>query len=445
VTPLFRRHRPAPSIREEPALGDSATRDAMAARLAFNQVKRHLSARQAVSGRLVGRGAVEAGASGCRVELSDGRSALDFGSYAVTILGHRHPDVLAAVRRQLDLMPTSTRLLVNPATAAAAASLCDYVGGGLSRVYFGANGSDAVEAAIKLARLAGGRSRIVAVEGGFHGKSLGALALTYDERFRGGLDGVLAPVAHVRADDRDAVARELAAGDVAAVVFEPVQGESGVRPLDEEVLRAWCAAAVEHGAFVIADEIQTGLRRCGERSVALAAGLPVDAVLLGKSLGGGVLPLSAAVCGERLYAPLAGDPAIHTATFSGHPLACAALPATLAAVEALAEHSRTLAGELERGLNRLQREHADVVQAVRGKGLLWGFDLESGELAEKLITRLAHLGLLVSPCMSRPATLRLLPPMVAGVAEVAEALEILSTALASLAVPEPVAAARGEG
>ncbi|MBE1582278.1 aspartate aminotransferase family protein [Nonomuraea angiospora] len=402
------------------------------ARMAFTHMKRHLPPKQALSGRLTGNGAVEVGASGCHVELSDGRSALDFGSYAVTILGHRHPDVLEAVHRQLDLMPTATRLLTNPVTAAAAAALAAYLGGALNRVFFGANGADAVEAAIKLARLASGRDRIVAVQGGFHGKSLGALALTHHERFRGGLHDVLAPVVHVSPDDPDAVARECAAGDVAALVFEPLQGENGVRPLDGEVVRAWCAAAADHDTFVVADEIQTGLRRCGERSLALVTGLPVDAVLLGKSLGGGVLPLSAAVCSERLYAPLLADPTVHSTTFSGHPLACAALPVALEAIEASAVQGRVVAAAMERGLARIRHEHAHLVEEVRGRGLLWGLDLPSEDLTAKLIVRLAHAGLLVSPCMSRPATLRLMPPMVAGVAEVEQALEILSSVLSEL-------------
>jgi putrescine aminotransferase len=270
------------------------------------------------------------------------------------------------------------------------------------------------------------------VEGGFHGKSLGALALTHHKRFRAGLGAVLPPVTHVPPDDPGAVARELAHGDVAALVFEPVQGENGVRPLDPGVLRTWCEAAVQHGVFVIADEIQTGLRRCGERSVALAAGLPVDAVLLGKPLGGGVLPVSAAVCGERLYAPLVADPVIHTSTFAGHPLACAAVPAALDAIEQLAYRGPVIAATMRIGLAGIQREHASLVRSVRGRGLLWGLDLASEELTGELVLRLTRAGLLVSPCMSRPGTLRLLPPLVASDADVEEALETLAEALAGL-------------
>jgi putrescine aminotransferase len=314
----------------------------------------------------------------------------------------------------------------------AAARLVGHLGGRLPRVYFGLNGADAVECAVKLARLATGRDRIVAIEGAFHGKSLGALALTHHERFRAGLRGVLPGVVHVPRDSVDAVSAELARGDVAAVVFEPVQGESGVRPLDCEVIRAWCAAAAGSGTFTIADEIQTGLRRCGEPSLVLAAGLPVDAVLLGKPLGGGVLPLSAAVCSERLFQPLIADPLVHSATFGAHPLACAAVPPALDAFDSLADRGATLAIAVRDGLERLRKSHPDLVVEVRGRGLLWGVELASPALGARLLTALGRAGLLVSPCLGSPATLRLMPPLVAGDRDVEEALTILDGALGAL-------------
>lgn len=164
---------------------------------AFDQLRRHLSPKLALTGNFAGRGAVEERAEGCRVTLSDGRTVLDFGSYAVTLLGHRHPAAVAAVRRQLDTMPTSTRSLANPVAARAAACLSGYLGDALPKVYFGLNGADVVEVAVKLARLATGRGRVLAVRGGFHGKSLGALALTHSPLYRVGLLGCLTDVVHL--------------------------------------------------------------------------------------------------------------------------------------------------------------------------------------------------------------------------------------------------------
>jgi len=406
----------------------------------FDRLRAHLSPRLALTGKFAGRGAVEVRAQGSRVTLSDGRAALDFGSYAVALLGHRHPAVVAAVHRQLDVMPTSTRSLANPVMAEAAERLSDYFGGLLPKVYFGLNGSDAVEVAVKLARLASGRDRVLAVRGGFHGKTAGALALTHHPLFRAGLRGVRVDVVHLDPDDPGAVAAETARGAVAALVFEPVQGENGARPLPPDTLRQWSADARAHGAFVIADEIQCGLRRCGERSVALADALPVDAVLVGKPLGGGVVPLSALVCSPELYAPLAADPFLHSATFGGHPLSCAALPAALTAVEELAEHGRSLGRELAVGLHSLRRRHRELVRGVSGRGLLWGIDFSTPHAAGEVVVELADAGLLVSPCLGRPTTVRLLPPLTATHAELDQALDILDSALTLAAraiAPEP--------
>ncbi|MEU3708551.1 aspartate aminotransferase family protein [Streptomyces catenulae] len=395
----------------------------------FERLRRHQSPKLALTGKFAGHGAVESAASGSRVTLSDGRSALDFGSYAVALLGHRHPAVVAAVQRQLAVMPTSTRSLANPVSAEAAAVLVEYFGGVLPKVYFGLNGADAVEIAVKLARLAAGRDRVLAVRGGFHGKTVGALALTHHPLFRTGLRGCATDVVHLDPDDPDAVRREGARGPFAALVFEPVQGENGAVPLAPEVLRRWTRDAQAQGAFVIADEIQCGLRRCGERSVALAEGLPVDAVLVGKPLGGGVVPLSAMVCSEELYAPLAADPFLHSATFGGHPLSCAALPAALAAVEELAGHGRFLADRLAAGLRALRARHGRVMSGFRGRGLLWGIDFTAPQAAGEVIVGLANADLLVSPCLSRPTTVRLLPPLTTTAAELERALDILDTAL----------------
>ncbi|MBQ1026045.1 aspartate aminotransferase family protein [Micromonospora sp. C95] len=410
----------------DPVLTDPGQRSA---REVFQQLRKHMQPGLALAARISGGGAVESSANGARITLSDGQSLLDFGSYAVTLLGHRHAAVVAAVRDQLDRMTVSSRVLANPATAAAAAALVEYLGGALPRTYFGLNGSDVVEAAVKLARLASNRNRVLAVVGGFHGKTMGALALTHNARYKAGLMPLLPAVTHIAPDDPDAVAREIATGDVAAVVFEPIQGENGVWPLSGDILAKWAGDARRNGVFVIADEIQTGLSRAGEPALAIAAGLPVNAVLVGKALGGGVMPVSALVCDDELYAPLLADPMIHTATFAGNPLACAAASAALDAIDRLTERGREIAATMAFGLAELQRQYGDLVVDVRGQGLLWGLQLASAKLTNEILTTLVKTGLIVSPCMSRPEVLRLLPPLVATDAELAAGLELVDAAL----------------
>jgi putrescine aminotransferase len=397
----------------------------------FATVRDHISPGLALGYKMIGRGAYEVSASGATVRLSDGRELLDFGSYAVTLVGHRHERVVAAVAAQLGRMPTSTRALANPAVAGFVADLVARTGPALDRVWLGSDGADAVEAAAKLARRSAGRTRLLAVEGAFHGKTLGALALTASPEFRTGLDPVLAPVTHVARDDRSAVAREVAAGDVAALFVEPVQGEAGVRPLDPGLVRQWSRDAHAAGAFVVSDEIQAGMRRCGPFSVALQEGWQPDAVLFGKALGGGVLPLAAAVGTAELFAPLVRDPTWHSATFGGHPLACAAGRVTLELVDELAGHGAEIGRMFGAGLDALAAGYPALVSDVRGWGLLWGLEMRSPALAGSVLTELAEAGLLVSPCLGSRRTIRLLPPMVTSSAELGRALAALDTALAA--------------
>jgi putrescine aminotransferase len=412
----------------------------------LDAIRRHFSPGLALGFKLAGQGAVEVRADGARVELSDGREVVDFGSYAVTLLGHRPPSVVAAVAEQLERMPTATRTLANPAAAGLAADLARRCGEPLDRVWLGSDGSDAVEVAVKLARRRSGRMRVLAVAGAFHGKTLGALALTAAPAFRSGVEELLGHVTHVAAGDAGAVRRETARGDVAALVVEPIQGEGGVRPLAPALLRRWSADAHAAGAFVISDEIQCGLRRCGPFSPAVELGLQPDAVLFGKALGGGVLPLSAMVATAELHAPLAADPTWHTATFGGHPLSCAAGRAALAAIDALEQRGREVGATVARGLSELARAHPAVVTEVRGAGLLWGVELATPGLAGEVLVELARRGVLVSPCLGAPRTIRLLPPIVTSDDELDFALQALGAALdaaQALSVLPPIPEAGG--
>jgi putrescine aminotransferase len=402
------------------------------ARLTLERIERHVSPGAALSAKVLGGGGIEVAASGAVVTLSDGRELLDFGSYAVTLLGHRYRTVLAAVVDSLAKMPTATRVLANPVTAAFAAELSERCGSPLQRVWLGSDGADAVEAALKLARRSSGRMRVLVVEGAFHGKTLGALALTRNPTFRDGLESLLGPVTELPRDDPEAVRRETAAGDVAALVVEPIQGEAGVRIIDPAVLDRWATDARAAGVFLISDEIQVGLRRAGPFSLSLAAGLEPDAVLFGKALGGGLMPISALVATETLAAPLISDPTWHSATFSGHPLACAAGRAALAAIETEAKNGSAVAEIMSSGLLELAAAHPGVIADVRGAGLMWGIEFASPGAAGAALIDLAQEGLLVSPCLSSTSTVRLLPPMVTSLDQAADALAIMGATLPGL-------------
>ncbi|WP_084497445.1 aspartate aminotransferase family protein [Nocardia amamiensis] len=378
----------------------------------------------ALAQKLAGASAVEASADGVTVTLSNGRRLLDFGSYGVTLLGHRHPAVVAAVQRQLATLPASTRILANQVAPALSQRLIDLTGApALTRVWLGQNGTDAVEAALKFARLATGRSRVVALAGGFHGKTLGALSVTSGDRYRGGLEPLLTPGVYLAADLADAE-RAVRQPGTAAVIVEPIQGEAGIRPLDAHALRRLVTAAKASGVFVISDEIQVGLRRCGPVSLAISANLEPDAVLYGKHLGGGIMPVSAVVCSQEMFAPMLGDPFVHTATFSGHPLGCAAAAAAIEEIEARAAHGAVLGDHLRHGLDALAQRWPAVITEIRGRGLAWAIEFTDAETAGRVFADLSTSGLLVSPCLGRPEALRLLPPIVAAAEHVERAVAI---------------------
>jgi putrescine aminotransferase len=393
----------------------------------FARIRTHMSPGQGLGQKLMGRNAVEVSGEGAVVTLSNGREVIDFGSYGVALLGHRPSGVVAAVERQLAELPASTRVLANTVAPALASRLVELTDPArLSRVWLGQDGADAVEAALKLARVATGRQRVLALRGGFHGKTLGALAVTSSTRYRSSLEPLLGPAAHI-ADDLADARRELARGQTAAVILEPVQGEGGVRALDPGFLEDLVRVAREAGAFVISDEVQVGLRRCGPVSLAVELGLDPDAVLFGKHLGGGVMPISALVCSNALYAPAVHDPFLHSATFSGHPLSCAAALAALDAIEEQAGRGAELAASIERELEALARRHPRLLVEVHGLGLAWGLEFTTPQMAGEVLAELAPAGLLVSPCLGRAETIRLLPPIVTTDEQLAAAVDVLDS------------------
>ena len=388
--------------------------------------RQHMSPGLALAHRMAGGGSWETEASGAWITLADGRRLLDLGSYGVTLLGHRHPTVVAAVTKQLARLPSSSRSLANAAAPRLASRLVESLGGGpLRRCWFGCNGADAVDAALKLARATTGRPRVIAAVGAFHGKSLGALSVTWHTRYREPFVPHLARTTHVDVTDLEAVERELAVGDVAALILEPVQGEGGVLPVPRKALVGWGELARRYGSHFIADEIQTGFHRCGAMSLALHSGAAVSAVLLGKALGGGVAPISAVVATDELFAPLLRDPFLHTTTFGGHPLSAAAGLGALDALATLQDRHLAVAAML----GRLHAAFPHVIADVRGRGLLWGIELRSAEIAGALLVEIANAGVVVSPCLGRPDVIRLLPSAILSDDEIGIAETRLGNAL----------------
>jgi acetylornithine/N-succinyldiaminopimelate aminotransferase len=333
---------------------------------------------------------------------ADGNRYLDlFAGIAVVGLGHRHAAPLAAAHAQLDRLWHVSNLYWTEPMQELAEKLSARFGG--SQAFFCNSGAEANEAAIKWARKATGRAEIVALEGSFHGRTLGALSVTGQPAKRAAFEPLL-PGARF--------GLEHVGPQTAAILLEPVQGEGGVHPLPAETLAQARSLADEHGALLILDEVQTGVGRSGAFFAWERYGVRPDAVTLAKGLANG-LPIGALLVSDD--APTGFEPGDHASTFGGNPVACAAACAVLDTIDdALLAHVRELSAHLAAGLARFGD--------VRGLGLLLAVELDT-PAAPVVEAALAH-GLVIGSAGER--TLRLTPPLTLTLAEADVALQLLS-------------------
>jgi putrescine aminotransferase len=389
---------------------------------------KHVNSSLASLARLIAA-PVEVAAAGSKVQGSDGHTYLDCGGFGVFLLGHCHPAVVAAVREQLGRNPVATRLFLNPELAQAAADLAGITPPGLDYVFLTNSGAEATELGLKLARLAGKR-HVIAMHGGFHGKTLGALSVTGKARYREPFGPLLPMVDFVEFGDPDALHAVLTAQS--AVLLEPVQAEAGVRLPPDGYLRQVRQACTAANAVMILDEIQSGMGRLGAWWGADLAGVTPDVLLTGKILGGGVMPAGGTVASAQLFAPLNADPLLHSSTFSGSPLAAAAVSATIGVIksEGLIERARELGPQIRDVAAEAVTTHCpQLVTEVRSEGLLIGVDFVSADAATEFLIGLLDEHVIPSYSLNSSNVLRLTPPAILDAAD----LDWLGRALTSAA------------
>ncbi|MGO4489469.1 acetylornithine transaminase [Microbacterium sp. 2RAF4] len=358
---------------------------------------------------------------------ADGRRHLDFlAGIAVTSLGHAHPAFVEAVSTQAATLAHVSNYFATPPQLALAARLKRLAGAGIDgRVFFSNSGAEANEAAFKLARLHGGseRPRILALENGFHGRTMGSLALTAKASMRAPFEPMPAGVEHIPATIE---ALEAAMDDrVAAIIVEPIQGEAGVVELPEGYLAAARSLTLAHGALLIVDEIQTGAGRTGEWFGFSHEGITPDAITLAKGIGGG-FPIGALVTFGAASALF--TPGSHGSTFGGNPLATAVADAVLAEIESagLVENAARRGAELREILLGID---SPLIDGVRGRGLLVGVAL-TAPVAGAVVAAAQERGLIVNA--ANPETVRIAPALTIGDAELAEFRELFTASLADV-------------
>jgi acetylornithine/N-succinyldiaminopimelate aminotransferase len=376
---------------------------------------------------------------GCRLYDSRGREYLDFlGGIAVNALGYSHPRLVRVIRREAGRAVHLSNLFHNPYQGPLARKLSEW--SGLDRVFFTNSGSEAMDGALKLARAyaraksaPGGaprKTRILALENSFHGRTFGALSITHPEKYREPFAPLVPGVDFVRFND--VVDLESKFDDsVCALVVETIQGEGGICPVSQNFWLAAHSLAAQHDAALIADEIQCGLGRTGRRFAYQKFNAPPDIVAIAKPLAGG-LPLGAFIANEKFATAFA--PGMHGTTFGGGPLVCATALEFLTVVEEdkLLANIRERGAELRAGLETLAARF-DFIREVRGEGLMLGVDLavDGAPFVEQALRR----GLLIN--CTHDHILRLLPPFIIGRREIAEFLEKFETVLAR--TPKPAA------
>ncbi len=378
---------------------------------------------------------VEVRSTGALVYDQNDTAYLNCGGYGVFLLGHSHPRVVRAVSDQLHSHPLATRLLLEPRLAQAATALAASAPGALDYVFLTNSGAEAVELGLKLAR-ANGRQRVVAMHGGFHGKTLGALSATGRAAFRDPFAPLLPGVQHVPYGDLDALRQALADDPApACVLLEPVQAEGGVRIPLRGYLRAVRILCDRFGALLMLDEVQTGLGRLGSWWGCDPEGVIPDILLAGKTLSGGVVPVGAVLTTADLFDVLNRDPLLHTSTYGGNPLAAAAVRATVEVLreEHLVDRAARLGGHLLRELRQIVFDRAgDPMIEVRGRGLLLGIDCGSAPVAAQLAAELLNRKVLSTYSLNRGSVLRLTPPAVLDAGQVDWLLSAVDSAVARL-------------
>jgi acetylornithine aminotransferase/acetylornithine/N-succinyldiaminopimelate aminotransferase len=369
---------------------------------------------------------------GCRVYDSDGKEYLDFlGGIAVNALGYSHPRLVQVIRREAGRAIHLSNLFHNPFQGPLAKRLA--IWSGLDRVFFTNSGTEAMDGALKLARAhahgkgapassAAAKTRILALENSFHGRTFGALSITYPAKYREPFGPLVPGVEFVRFND---VADLEAKFDqtVCALVVETIQGEGGIYPVSAEFWNRARALASQHDAALIADEIQCGMGRTGRHFAYQKFESKPDMVTIAKPLAGG-LPLGAIIANEKFAATF--TPGMHGTTFGGGPLVCATALEFMNVVESekLLTNVRERSGELRKGLEALAAKY-EFIREIRGEGLIVGVDLKI-EGAPLVADALAK-GLLIN--CTHEHILRLLPPFIVRKRDVAEFLHKFESVL----------------
>ncbi|HYE80470.1 MAG TPA: aminotransferase class III-fold pyridoxal phosphate-dependent enzyme [bacterium] len=358
---------------------------------------------------------VEYEAEGSIIRDAAGNEFIDcLGGFGIYTLGHRHPAVVKAVEDQLHRMPLPSKVMLGAAYGEMAELLARHSPGDLTYTFACNSGTEAVEGAIKIARLATGKSGIAYTTNAYHGKTMGALSITDRAKYQDPCRPLLEGMCVVPFNDLDRLEHLLTTDKtIGAFIVEPVQGEGGVNIATGEFLRGAQELCRASGVLLILDEVQTGMGRTGKLFAAEHHGLTPDLMCLAKALGGGVMPIGAILGTPRVWQVFEDNPLIHSSTFGGNPMACAAAAAAIRVTveERLPEQAAYKGDWLLAQLQGMRLRFPELVTDVRGLGLMIGMEFGDDDVAGLLISSLANRGVVVAYTLNNPRVIRLEPAL----------------------------------
>lgn len=381
--------------------------------------------------------AVEWSDSGaCFTDIS-GKKYIDcLGGFGIYNVGHRNPKVVKAVTDQLNRQALHSQDLLDPLRAMLAKILANITPGDLKYAFFTNSGTESVEAALKLAKNYSNRHTIISTTRAFHGKSLGSLSGTSKSVFRKPFLPLIPGFRHVPFGDIDMMKKTFetcafVGEDVGAVILEPIQGEGGIIIPPEGYLQQVRELCDEYDALLILDEVQTGMGRTGKMFASELFDVVPDIICLAKALGGGVMPIGAIVAKEKVFKNWFDNPFVHTTTFGGNPLACAAAIATIDVLleEKLPERAAKIGQYFLDGLKEAAKGHEDKVLEIRGIGLMIGIEFHKDEIGYEVSKGMFDNGVLVAGTLVNSKTIRIEPPLTISYEEVDQVIETFKKVL----------------
>jgi len=368
-----------------------------------------------------------------------GREYIDcLGGFGMMDLGWCHPEVVRAVKAQVERSPMPSQELIDPLRGVLAKLMAQITPGDLKYSWFAASGTEAIEASIKIAKLYTQKSAFIVAVKGFHGKTLGSLSLMGKADYRAPMGTLYGgPIYHVPFGDADAVERQLEICDkvgigIAGVLFEPIQGEAGAIVPPDNFWPKVREVTKRYNVLLIADEVQTGLGRTGRMWGVDHWNVVPDILAVAKSLGGGVMPVSAVVTTEEIFEPMMyPNPFMHTTTTGGGALACAAAIAAIRVTlrDRLWEQAAAKGEYLIPKLQEFAAQYPQIYEKITGKGLLIGMHFRNPQIGYRVAAELFKRGVLVSGTLTSAQTVRIEPPLIISMEQLDEVLERLGDAL----------------